>query len=169
MSEEYENSAAESHERDESGRFVVSEQPEPAPEPERVPEPAPEPQSEPEAAPAPEPEPEERPTPTSVAKPSKKKSAPTSSVTSDLDGEVVLKALVFEAPMRNSASVLLVQERLAELGHGAVRRDRPGWISQGTVEALKCFQGETGLDETGEADRETVEALMKGTKVKISD
>lgn len=166
---ESEHSAAESHERDDSGRFVVTEAPEPTNEPEVAPEVAPEPQTEPEATPAPEPEPEEKPTPTSVAKSSKKKVVSSPSTTSDVEGDVLMKALVFEAPMRNSASVLIVQERLAELGHGAVRRDRPGWISQGTVEALKCFQGEAGLDETGEADRETVEALMKGTKVKISD
>lgn len=150
--------AAESLERDDRGRFVVESEPEAAPEP----------QSEPEAAPEPEPEPEKpAPTPTSVAKPSKKKTEPVAS-TSKLEGEVVLSALVFEAPMRNSASVRLVQDRLAELGHGAVRRDRPGWLSEGTVEALKCFQEETGLEVTGEADSETVEALTKGTKVKVS-
>lgn len=151
--------AAESLERDDRGRFVVEPEPEAASEPESKPEAASESQAEPEAP---------KPTPTSVAKPSKKKTeAPKPS--SSLEGDVLMKALVFESPMRNSASVLIVQERLAELGHGAVRRDRPGWISQGTAEALRCFQGETGLDETGEADRETVEALMKGTKVRVLD
>lgn len=151
--------AAESLERDDRGRFVVESEPEAAPEPESVPEAAPEPETEPEAEKKP------APTPTSVAKTAKKKP----SVTSDVEGDVLMKALVFEAPMRNSASVLIVQERLAELGHGAVRRDRPGWISKGTAEALRCFQSESGLDESGEADRETVEALMKGTKVRIFD
>lgn len=151
--------AAESLERDDRGRFALEPEPESAPEPESKPEAAPKPQAEPEADKKP------APTPTSVAKTTKKKP----SVSSDLEGDVLMKALVFEAPMRNSASVLLVQERLAELGHGAVRRDRPGWISKGTAEALRCFQDESGLDESGEADRKTVEALMKGTKVRIFD
>lgn len=149
--------AAESLERDDRGRFVVESEPEAAPEP----------QSEPEAAPIVEAEPEKpAPTPTNVAKSSKKKTEPVKP-SSTLDGEVVLAALVFQAPMKNSMSVRLVQERLAELGCGAVRRDRPGWLSDGTVEALKCFQDEAGLEATGDADAATVEALMKGTKVKI--
>jgi len=149
--------AAESLERDDRGRFVVESEPEAATEP----------QSEPEAAPATEAEPEKpEVTPASVAKPAKKKTAPVAS-SSKLEGEVVMSALVFQAPMKNSMSVRLVQERLAELGCGAVRRDRPGWLSDGTVEALKCFQDEAGLEATGDADAATVEALMKGTKVKV--
>lgn len=162
-------SVAESLDRDDRGRFVVSEQPEPAPEPESVPEPAPEPESEPESEPEAVAEQEEpEPTPASVAKSSKKRTAP-AVASSSLEGDLFMQALVFQAPMKNSGSVRLLQERLAELNHGAVRRDKPGWLSEGTTEALKCFQGEAGLEETGEADRATVEALMKGTKVKISD
>lgn len=81
--------------------------------------------------------------------------------------EVVLSALTFQASSRNSASVRVLQDRLAELGHGSVRKDRQGWLSDGTVEALREFQAEAGLDATGEADRDTVEAVMKGTKAKV--
>jgi hypothetical protein len=160
--------AAESLERDDKGRFVVESEPEAAPEPQDGTEAAPTVEPEPEAAPIVEAEPEqEKPETPKVAKPSKKKAEPVAS-SSKLEGGVVLSALVFEAPMPNSASVRLVQDRLAELGHGAVRRDRPGWISDGTVDALKSFQDESGLEVTGEADAATVDALMRGTKVKVS-
>lgn len=158
-------SVAESLDRDDRGRFVIESEPETVSE---ATEPATEPESEPEPAPEPESEPEKVEEPSaSVAKPAKKRTA-SSVASSALEGEIVMSALVFEAPMRNSASVRLLQERLAELGHGAVRRDRPGWLSDGTVEALKCFQEESSLEVTGEADSETVEALTKGTKVKVS-
>lgn len=80
--------------------------------------------------------------------------------------EVVLSALTYQAASRNSASVRVLQDRLAELGHGSVRRDRQGWLSDGTVEALREFQSEAGLEVTGEADHDTVVAVLKGTKAK---
>lgn len=81
--------------------------------------------------------------------------------------EVVLSALTYQASSRNSASVRVLQDRLAELGHGSVRRDRQGWLSDGTVEALREFQDEAGLEVTGEADHDTVVAVLKGTKAKV--
>lgn len=80
---------------------------------------------------------------------------------------VVLNVLNYQASSRNSASVRVLQDRLAELGHGSVRRDRQGWLSDGTVEALREFQTEAGLEVTGEADHDTVVAVLKGTKAKV--
>ena len=73
---------------------------------------------------------------------------------------VDLSRLKFEAKMRNSQSVAVVQRVLNELGYMDARRDRPGWLSSGTSEALRAFQGDAGLPVTGQADGATVEALL---------
>lgn len=107
-----------------------------------------------------------KPTPVSVS-PKRGKSTPKSTESKIGAVEIAISALTYQANSRNSASVRVLQDRLAELGHGSVRQDRQGWLSDGTVEALREFQAEAGLDVTGEADSETVEAVMKGTKAKI--
>lgn len=111
---------------------------------------------------------EVKPAPTPVSVSPKRKPSKSSAVESKIGAvEVVLSALTYQASSRNSASVRVLQDRLAELGHGSVRRDRQGWLSDGTVEALREFQDASGLEATGEADRDTVEAVMKGTKAKV--
>ena len=142
-------SDAETLERDDFGRFVVEPEPESAPV---VVEPEPEP----------EPEPAPTPTPVSVGKP-KRKPAP-STVPSAVGAVTVsLSALVYQSRARNSASVSAVQDRLAELGYGDARADIRGWMSDGTVKALSDFQSASGLEVSGKATPETVEALMRGT------
>lgn len=156
-----ESSAAERHDRDERGRFETIE---PASES----APTPEPESEPAPAPAPKPAPTPAPTPATVSKP--KQQQRKSSAPSKLDGvTVVLSALVYQAGMRNSASVAAVQDRLSEMGLSAVRGDRRGWLSDCTVDALRDFQKSAGLDANGLADRKTIEALFSGVRVTIAD
>ena len=87
---------------------------------------------------------------------------------STLEGTLVLSSLVFQAYSLRSISVLLLQDRLAELGHGDARSDMPGWMSHGTVAALREFQAARGLPVTGEPDRDTVEAVMAGTDVIVA-
>jgi 3-oxoacyl-ACP reductase-like protein len=164
MSDEQENTESaevpHEHDRDERGRFVVPEPVMVSPKPEPEPEPEPEPVKE-EAAPAP--------TPASISKP-KRKPVPAAAPASAIgDVTVSMAALVYHARSRNSASVAAVQDRLNELGHADARGDIRGWLSDGTVKALSDFQREIGLSVTGKADRDTVEALMKGTGAKISD
>lgn len=106
------------------------------------------------------------PTPATVQQP-KKKSKPEPAESNVPEVEVVVDALKFQAYSRKSISVAAVQDRLAELGHGSVRRDPYGWLSNGTVEAIEGFQKDSGLEVTGEADRKTVEALMRGTRAKV--
>jgi hypothetical protein len=119
------------------------------------------------------PEAKPKPTPTSAGKTPKKWSSKSEggyvvNAPSNIgEVEVVLNALTYQAFSRNSASVRVLQDRLAELGHGSVRRDRQGWLSDGTVEALREFQTEAGLEVTGEADHDTVVAVLKGTKAKV--
>lgn len=160
-----ESSVAESHDRDERGRFVI-ETPEPASEPEAPTEPASE------SAPEPTPEPAPAPTPVTVSKPKQQQpqQRSKSSAPSRLDGvTVVLSALVYQAGMRNSASVAAVQDRLSEVGLAAVRGDKRGWLSDCTVDALRDFQKSAGLDATGVADRKTVEKLFSGVSADITD
>lgn len=118
-----------------------------------------------------EPEPEiekPKPTPASISPKRGKAASADKPTESKIEAvEVVLSALTYQASSRNSASVRVLQDRLAELGHGSVRRDRQGWLSDGTVEALREFQEQAGLDATGEADQATVEAVLKGTKAKV--
>lgn len=106
----------------------------------------------------PEPEPEPKPV---------RRKATTAVATSSLEGTVVLASLVYRAYSRKSASVLLLQDRLAELGHADARSDLPGWLSDGTVAAIREFQGSRGIAVTGEPDRATVEAIMAGTAVEV--
>ena len=117
--------------------------------------------------------PEVKPTPTPTSaggKAPKKWSSKASSGSAESkigEAEVVLSALTYQATSRNSASVRFLQDRLAELGQACVRLDRQGWLSDGTVVALCEFQAEAGLEATGEADRDTVVAVLKGTKAKV--
>ncbi len=105
--------------------------------------------------------------PEPVAKPAGKRKPEPAPVTSNVTGTIVLSALTFRAYSRNSASVKLLQDRLVELGHTACRSDIHGWLTDGTMAALREFQSQHGLFMTGEADRGTVEALMAGTSVVI--
>lgn len=159
-----ESGVAESHDRDERGRFII-ETPEPASEPEAPTEPASE------SAPEPTPKPAPAPTPVTVSKPKQQpQQRSKSSAPSKLDGvTVVLSALVYRAGMRNSASVAALQDRLSEMGFAAVRGDKRGWLSDCTVDALRDFQKSSGLDATGVADRKTVEKLFTGVSADITD
>jgi hypothetical protein len=107
--------------------------------------------------------------PEPVAKPApRRKPEPAPApVTSNVTGTIVLAALTFRAYSRNSASVKILQDRLVELGHTACHSDTYGWLTDGTMAALREFQSQHGLSMTGEADRGTVEALMAGTSVVI--
>lgn len=126
---------------------------------------SPEPKLE-EATPVPVPVPV--PTPATVQHQQPKKKPKPEAAESNLpEVEVVVDALKFEAYSRKSISVAAVQDRLAELGHGSVRRDPYGWLSNGTVEAIEEFQKGSGLEATGEPDRKTIEALMRGTRAKV--
>lgn len=105
--------------------------------------------------------------PEPVAKPAPRRKPEPAPVTSSVTGTVLLSALTFRAYSRNSASVKILQDRLVELGHTACHADTYGWLTDGTMAALREFQSQHGLSMTGEADRGTVEALMAGTSVVI--
>lgn len=123
-----------------------------APEPEVEPEPTPEP--EPEVAVVPEPE------PTSEAE-----VVPSTT----LAGEpIFLNKLVYKANTKNSASVIAIKQRLVAHGFVEVVEERMGWIGDITVEAVKKFQEQRGLEVNGLFNYETTSALVEGTKLEIS-
>ena len=131
---------------------VVAVEPEPEVEPEVEPEPTPEP--EPEVAVVPEPEP----TPEAEVVPS-----------TTLAGEpIFLNKLVYKANTRNSASVIAVKQRLVAHGFVEVMEERMGWIGDITVEAVKKFQEQRGLEVNGLLNHETTSALIEGTKLEIA-
>ena len=81
---------------------------------------------------------------------------------------VSMGALTYKSLARNSMSVRAVQTRLLELGHLGAGADLPGWLSDGTLEALEEFQA--GAKVKGEAlSRETIESLFEGVSVKVID
>jgi hypothetical protein len=167
MSESHYESAAESHDRDDRGRFTY-EATEPASEPEVAPTPEPEPEVTPEPEPEPEPEVAPAPTPVTVHKPKRKASG--SGQSSRIEGATVsMTALVYKSGMRNSASVATLQDRLSELGFAGVRGDKRGWLADCTVDALREYQESAGLEATGVADRETVDALFAGVDAEVTD
>ena len=132
---------------------VVEVEPEPELEPEVEPEPEPTPEPEPEVAVVPEPEP----TPEPEVVPS-----------TTLAGEpIFLDKLVYKANTKNSASVIAVKQRLVAHGFVEVMEERMGWIGDITVEAVKKFQEQRGLEVNGLFNHETTSALIEGTKLEI--
>ena len=132
------------------------------PEPEIEPEVEVEPEVEPEPTPEPEPEvavvPEPEPTPEPEVVPS-----------TTLAGEpIFLNKLVYKANTRNSASVIAVKQRLVAHGFVEVMEERMGWIGDITVEAVKKFQEQRGLEVNGFFNHETTSALIEGTKLEIA-
>ena len=132
------------------------------PEPEIEPEVEVEPEVEPEPTPEPEPEvavvPEPEPTPEPEVVPS-----------TTLAGEpIFLNKLVYKANTRNSASVIAVKQRLVAHGFVEVMEERMGWIGDITVEAVKKFQEQRGLEVNGLFNYETTSALIEGTKLEIA-
>lgn len=116
------------------------------------------------------PELEEAPAPAVKAStPKPKEKTSTATPTAIPAGHTVsLGALTYKAKARNSASVRAVQTRLLELGHLGAGSDLPGWLAEGTLEALTEFHSVSKL-KGDVLSRETVEALFKGLSVKVID
>jgi len=105
------------------------------------------------------------------AKPkAKEKPTPNTAVNTAIPAgtQVSMGALVYRSLARNSVSVRAVQTRLLELGHLGSGSDLPGWLSDGTMEALGEFH--SGAKLKGEVlSRETIKALFAGISVKVVD
>lgn len=80
---------------------------------------------------------------------------------------VSLKALVYLAVARNSASVAAVQTRLLELGYTDAGSEKRGWFGPLTCDALLAFQADEGIEEDYCAGEETITALFAGTHVEV--
>jgi hypothetical protein len=124
------------------------------------------PEPEPEVAVVPEPEVEPTPEPESRKKAREVQEEVPSTT---LAGEpIFLSKLVYKANTRNSASVIAVKQRLVAHGFVEVMEERMGWIGDITVEAVKKFQEQRGLEVNGLFNHETTSALIEGTKLEIA-
>ena len=82
--------------------------------------------------------------------------APSPSVTK---GEATASVPERTVPPSNATTVQQIQQRLADLGYQPGRAD--GKMGKSTVGALKKFQHDNNLPETGKADNETVTKLQR--------
>lgn len=80
---------------------------------------------------------------------------------------ISLSALAYSPRRRNSHSVSVLQDRLAELGQKGVRADLRGWFHDNTKAALADWQAEKGMEATGECSEADAKALFAGTKVVV--
>lgn len=80
---------------------------------------------------------------------------------------IYLDKLVFNSLSRNSQSVKNLQDRLKDLGYADVSSDKYGWLSVNTKAAIASYQKEIGLEPSGNANKDTIEALFEGTKIEI--
>jgi hypothetical protein len=102
-------------------------------------------------------------------KPKAPASTPTVNTGVPADTVVSMSALTYKSLARNSASVRAVQTRLLELGHLGAGSDLPGWLSDGTLEALEEFKSQVKAKGDSALSRGVVEALFKGLSVKVVD
>ena len=114
------------------------------------------------------PEPEVEPTPEPESR-KKAREVQEEVPSTTLAGEpIFLDKLVYKANTRNSASVIAVKQRLVAHGFIEVMEERMGWIGDITVEAVKKFQEQRGLEVNGFFNHETTSALIEGTKLEIA-
>lgn len=118
---------------------------------------------EPADQPEPEPQPEPAPEPVQQSKPSRRAAAAPADVVPDADAvDIVLSALRYPSPTKNSASVRRVQWKLYHAGHPSVSADVDGHYGAGTFQAVRDFQSDAGLPATGVIDMDTLKALFAG-------
>jgi len=82
--------------------------------------------------------------------------------------EVSLSALSYSDRKRNSLSVSVFQDRLAELGYASVRSDLRGWFHDGTRAAVKKWQEDSRAEVTGEVSLPNAEVIFRGMGAKIT-
>jgi hypothetical protein len=110
----------------------------------------------------------EAPTPAAAAPKGDKaepKSVPTV-LTSDITvsrGKIVFESL-YE---HNSRSVGVLQIRLLELGYVAAGSDNRGYLSDGTLAAIKEFAGDHGLEANKIDNEQLMKAIFAGTPVTV--
>lgn len=103
--------------------------------------------------------------------PAPKKVKNTAAVESSIPADVFvsLASLKCGSRAKNSRSVRAVQTRLIELGFSEAGNDNYGTFGEGTCSALHDFKKDSNITSEGCADKETIEALLKGTKAEVVD
>jgi peptidoglycan hydrolase-like protein with peptidoglycan-binding domain len=87
-------------------------------------------------------------------------------LTSDITvsrGKIVFESL-YE---HNSRSVGVLQIRLLELGYVAAGSDNRGYLSDGTLAAIKEFAGDHGLEANKIDNEQLMKAIFAGTPVTV--
>lgn len=112
------------------------------------------------------PEPE---APKPVAKPAPVSEAPKPVAVAADAVTVSVAALAYSERKRNSLSVAVLQDRLAEVGQKGVKADLKGWFHDSTRDALKAWQSDKGREPTGVCTADDAKALFAGTKVVVKD
>ena len=116
------------------------------------------------AAPAPAPAKVETSSAPEAPAPKRKPAPAESSIASE---SVSASALVYRDRRRNSVSVGVLQDRLAELGFMDARTDIRGWFHDGTRKAVEEWQRANGVEPSGLCDSVTVERLFAGTPARV--
>lgn len=77
--------------------------------------------------------------------------------------KIQLSAVVFENHLsRKSLTIHHLQRRLKELGYDIAYRDKDGWFSHATKEAVRQFQADRGYTANGEVTAEVFLAIFEG-------
>ena len=90
--------------------------------------------------------------------------------TSKIDSDTVtvsITALSYRASRRNSMSVAVLQDRLADCNYGGVRADFRGWYHDYTRIAVEDWQRDNGLTVTGACTADDMAYLFDGTGIVI--
>ncbi len=116
------------------------------------------------AAPAPVPAKVETSSEPEAAAPKRKAPVAESKIAAE---SVSASALTYQDRRRNSVSVGILQDRLAELGFADARTDMRGWFHDGTRKAVEEWQRANGVEPSGLCDSVTVERLFAGTPARV--
>jgi hypothetical protein len=68
----------------------------------------------------------------------------------------------------NSRSVGVTQVRLMELGYVSAGSDNRGYLSKGTLAAIKEFAADHGFESNNLTNEKLVQAIFAGTPVTVS-
>lgn len=88
-------------------------------------------------------------------------------VTGDRDDVYLESCIVKNTYNRKSLTIHHLQRRLVELGYPAAADDRDGYYSDGTLDAVACWQTDNDLEATGIVDATTFQGIFNNDPIVI--
>jgi len=88
-------------------------------------------------------------------------------VTGDRDDVYLDKCIVKNKFNRKSLTVHHLQRRLVELGYPTAADDRDGYYSDGTLDAVACWQTDNDLEATGVVDATTFQGIFNNDPIVV--